>query len=84
MRYSSSQKYKIKDDTPISFVGWSLIVPKGTICKGTGHGFFYCAAQPDWIANAELRNQAKKPHSLFRHDATYSYAWVPQHHVEEV
>lgn len=72
---------------------WTLVIPAGIVVdvmdgtKGTVIGprgvELGVIARPEWIEGVDAARAAAKPHSLFSHDATYYYVWIPESEFEE-
>lgn len=59
----------------IEWQGWTLQIPAGTpLALNTGA----IVARPEWVQGSDtLRASAARKGSMFSHDATHRYVWVP-------
>jgi hypothetical protein len=70
---------KTKRELVAEWQGWTLTIPAGTpvekIANNASADSCPIVARPSFLA-PDLRTQAERPHSLFKHDAKYRYVWV--------
>jgi hypothetical protein len=83
MKFSNKQSYKTSREVKTTFRNfWNLVIPAGTACYYIAQGGFHLAATPTYLADPALREQAEKPESLFKHDASYYWLWLSPDDVE--